>query len=187
MIAGHFFTAANVVSLLRIPLALTACFFLREGNSGLTLLFVVLAILSDALDGKIARMTGTVSDWGKILDPLADKIAFAVFAVTLLLLDLIPLWIIGVLIIRDFLIVIGGLLFYRHKKPPSSNIWGKLATLFLSVYMLRQAVFAGYQLPRGNFILNTDILGLLSVSMVVFSFATYVYTAIKSRGDTDAA
>ncbi len=187
MIAGRFFTAANVVSILRIPLAITACFFLREGNPALTLLFVVLAIVSDALDGKIARMTGTVSDWGKILDPLADKVAFAVFALTLLLLDLIPLWIIGVLLIRDLLIIIGGLLFYRHQKPPSSNIWGKLATLFLSVYMLRQAVFIGFQLPSEDFLWNTDLLGLLSVFMVLFSFTTYVYTAIKLRGDTDAA
>ena len=187
MIAGRFFTAANVVSILRIPLALAACFFLREGDSGLTLLFLVLAIVSDALDGKIARKTGTVSDWGKILDPLADKVAFAVFALTLLLLDLIPFWIIGVLLIRDLLIIMGGLFFYRHKKPPSSNIWGKLATLFLSVYMLRQAVFIGFQLPRENFVWDTDILGLLSVFMVVFSFATYVYTAIKLRGDSDAA
>ena len=185
MITGRFFTAANIVSLLRIPLALSACYFLWHGNSQMTFLFVVLAILSDAVDGKLARATGTVSDWGKILDPLADKIAFVVFAGTLLLMRLLPPWMFIVLLGRDILIVIGGILFYRHEKPPSSNIWGKLATMFLSFFMLRQAVFPGFQLPRSDLFLSTDGLGMLSMILVVLSFITYVYTAVRQRGDSD--
>lgn len=187
MITGRFLTAANIVSIIRVPLALAACFFLWHGHSGYTLLFIVLAILSDAVDGKLARMTGTVSDWGKILDPLADKIAFATLAVTLLLMQLLPLWMFIVLAGRDLLIVAGGLLFFRKARPPSSNIWGKLATMFLSFYMLRQAVFPQFQLPQDDWLLCTDGLGLLSMLLVVFSFATYVYAAIGQRGESDAA
>lgn len=185
MITGRFFTAANMVSILRVPLALAACIFLWYDHSRYTLLFIILAILSDAIDGKLARMTGTVSDWGKILDPLADKIAFAFLAVTLLLMNLLPLWMFLVLAGRDLLIVLGGLLFYRQKKPPSSNIWGKLATMFLSFFMLRQAVFSQFQLPRANLLLHTDALGMLSMLLVVFSFGTYVYSAIRQRGELD--
>lgn len=184
MITGRFFTAANIVSIFRVPLAVAACFSLWNGHSDYTLLFVVLAILSDAVDGKLARITGTVSDWGKILDPLADKIALAVFAVTMLLMNLLPLWVFVVLAVRDLLIVTGGLLFYRKKKPPSSNIWGKLATMFLSFYMLRQAVFLQFQFPRADWFLQTDSLGLLSMALVVLSFATYVRTAISQRGSS---
>ncbi len=182
MITGRFFTAANIVSIARVPLAVAACFFLWNEHTGYTLLFMVLAILSDAVDGKLARMTGTVSDWGKILDPLADKIAFAVFAVTMLILHLIPLWFFVVLAGRDLLIVTGGLLFYRKKSPPSSNIWGKLATMFLSFYMLRQAVFPRFQFPGDDWFLQTDSLGLLSMALVVLSFVTYVYAAIRQGG-----
>ena len=174
-----------MVSVLRIPLALAACYFLWHGNSPLTFLFVFLAIISDAVDGKLARATGTVSDWGKILDPLADKIAFVVFAVTLLMMHSIPSWMFVILVGRDLLIIAGGLLFYRHEKPPSSNIWGKLATMFLSFYMLRQAVFPGFQLPRSDWFLSTDSLGMLSIILVVLSFVTYVYTAVRQRGDSD--
>lgn len=187
MITGRFFTAANIVSILRIPLALAACCFLWYGHSGYTLLFIILAIVSDAVDGKIARMTGTVSDWGKILDPLADKIAFAALAVTLLLMQLLPVWMFVVLAGRDLLIVTGGLLFYRKKKPPSANIWGKLATMFLSFFMLRQAVFLQFQLPRADWFLHTDGLGLLSMLLVVLSFITYVYTVFKSGGESNEA
>ncbi len=186
MITGRFLTVANMVSIARVPLAVVACIFLYYGSSVQTLVFVVMAILSDAADGKIARMTGTVSDWGKILDPLADKIAFAVFALTLLALHLLPLWMFLVLAGRDLLIVAGGLLFYRGKKPPSSNIWGKLATMFLSFYMLRQAVFQTLQFPAEAWLLNTDALGLFSMVLVVVSFATYVYSAMAVKGEADA-
>jgi len=187
VITGRFFTVANMVSIARVPLAVAACIFLYSGSSVMTLVFVVLAILSDAADGKIARMTGTVSDWGKILDPLADKIAFAVFALTLLAVHLLPLWMFVVFAGRDLLIVTGGLLFYKGKKPPSSNIWGKLATMFLSFYMLRQAVFQTLQFPSAAWLLDTDALGLLSMVLVVVSFATYVYSALGSKGEADAA
>ena len=187
MITGRFLTAANIVSIARVPLAVAACFFLWNEHTGYTLLFVVLAILSDAVDGKLARVTGTVSDWGKILDPLADKIAFAVFAVTMLLLRLMPLWVFVVLAVRDILIVTGGLLFYRKKKPPASNIWGKLATMFLSFYMLRQAVFPQFQFPGDDWFLQTDGLGLLSITLVVLSFVTYVVAAIRQGGEAGEA
>ncbi len=187
MITGRFFTVANIVSIIRVPLALAACFFLWHGHSGRTFLFIVLAIVSDAVDGQIARMTGTVSDWGKILDPLADKIAFAAFAVTMLLMRLLPVWMFAVLAGRDLLIVTGGLLFYRKKRPPSANIWGKLATMFLSFFMLRQAVFPQFQFPQNDLFFHTDCLGLLSMLLVVLSFVTYVYTAFKSGGESNAA
>ena len=187
MITGPFFTAANIVSLLRIPLAFAACFFLWHGHSTYTLIFVVLAIVSDTVDGKLARKTSTVSDWGKILDPLADKIAFAIFAVTLLIMRLVPLWIFVVIAVRDILILVGGFVVYRKKRPPSSNIWGKLATMFMSFYLLRQAVFPGFQFPMNDWFLKTDILGLLSLFLVVLSFFTYVHTAFIDARESNAA
>jgi len=177
MIKGRFFTIANILSLLRIPLTILACFALTQENRLLTFVFMALAILSDAFDGIVARATDTVSDWGKILDPFADKIAFLIFAVSLLLLKLVPVWMFAVLIIRDLLIFVGGLIIYRGKRPPSANIWGKLSTLFLSLFMLRQAVFPTFQFPEENTLWNTDLLGLFSIFLVVFSFVVYVYDA----------
>ncbi len=186
MIKGRFFTAANIVSILRIPLTGIACYFLWNGEMLYTFIFMVLAILSDAVDGQVARRTGTVSDWGKILDPLADKIAFTIFAITLLLKHLVPLWFFAILIGRDLLIIAGGLLFYRKASPPSSNIWGKLATTVLSIYMLRQAIFPQIQFPNSEVFYNIDFLGLLSILLVVFSFFTYVFSAFKSGKVTNA-
>ncbi len=177
MIQGRFFTMANILSLLRVPLTMLACFALAHENRLLTFVFMALAILSDALDGIVARATDTVSDWGKILDPLADKIAFVIFAVSLLLLKLVPFWMFAVLIIRDLLIFVGGLIIYRGKRPPSANIWGKLSTLFLSLFMLRQAVFPTFQFPEENTLWNTDLLGLFAIFLIVFSFFVYVYDA----------
>jgi CDP-diacylglycerol--glycerol-3-phosphate 3-phosphatidyltransferase len=186
VITGRFFTRANIISLARVPLAAAACYFLRAGNTGYTVLFVVLAIVSDAVDGELARRTGTVSDWGKILDPVADKTAFVIFGVTLFSAGLLPLWVLVVTAGRDLLIVAGGLLFYRKKKPPSSNVWGKLATVFLSLYMLRQAAFPALQFPEADWLFSTDALGLLSMVLVVLSFATYVHAAACQGEEPDA-
>jgi CDP-diacylglycerol--glycerol-3-phosphate 3-phosphatidyltransferase len=186
VISGKFLTAANIVSILRVPLTLAACYFLRKGPHSLTLAFMVMAILSDAVDGWLARKTGTVSDWGKILDPLADKISFAVFAVTLLVMHLIPFWIFAVLAGRDLLIVAGGLLMSRKRKPPSANIWGKLSTMVLSFFMLRQALFPLLRFPEGE-VTGTDVLGVLAVVLIVLSFITYAYSFIRSGRYTNEA
>ncbi len=80
MIKGKFLTPPNIISMTRVPLALAAAFSLQGGHRLETAVFMVLAALTDAIDGALARKTGTVSDWGKILDPGADKAAFLIMA-----------------------------------------------------------------------------------------------------------
>jgi len=186
VIAGRFLTAANLISILRVPLTLAACYFLWKGNQLMTFIFMSLAILSDTADGKLARRTGTVSDWGKILDPLADKISFAVFAAFLLVTNRLPLWIFAVLAGRDALIVTGGLFMSKGRTPPSANIWGKLSTMILSLFMLRQALLPGFRFP-GYEIIGTDFLGLLSVVFIILSLATYAYNFFRPGRNTNAA
>ena len=182
MIKGKFFTAANIISLARVPLTILACLALSAGDRMFTFVFMTLAILSDTFDGIVARASNTVSDWGKILDPLSDKIAFLIFAVSLLILKLVPVWMFAVLVIRDLIIFVGGLIIYRAKRPPSANIWGKLSTLFLSLYMLRQAVFPALQIAGSDVLWGTDFLGLSAIFLIVFSFFVYVYDVIKVNG-----
>ena len=69
---------------------------------------------SDALDGLLARRFGWVSEWGGVLDPLADKLLMVSVAGTLSWIGAFPWWLLAVIIIRD-LVIIGGGTYYHHR------------------------------------------------------------------------
>ena len=187
MIKGRFLTAPNLISISRIPLAAAAAFMLVRGNILLTGVFMVLATVTDWLDGAVARKTGTVSDWGKILAPAADKLAFLIMALALLHMDLVQAWILWMLVIRDGLIAAGGVLISRKIRPPASNLWGKAATCALALYMIKQALYPGADLPGGELVFRTDLLGLIAAALVVLSFVIYIFVFIRTNWETNAS
>lgn len=187
MIKGKFFNAANCISLARIPLAVLSALMLSQGRKVETAVFMVLAVLSDAADGFVARKTDTVSDWGKLLDPAADKVAFAIMALTMVHLGLFPIWLLWILLGRDGLIVLGGLLMSSKTSPPSANIWGKASTVALALFMVRQAVVPGLQFPVEDLLWGTDVLGLLSAVLIILSFSLYVTVFIRTNGASNAS
>lgn len=173
MIRGRFLTAANLLSLSRVPLAGAASWFILQGDRGLVALFLFLAALTDWLDGRVARSTRTVSDWGRILDPAADKVSFILVAAALIKAGLLVPWMLWLLLARDGLIVLGGLIISRSSAPPSSNHWGKWASTAMAVFLIRQALFPCSVLPGGEILPGADALGILAVLLVVISFLSY--------------
>jgi len=176
-VRGPILNIPNLISLTRIPLAFAACLLLVR-NSLIPLLVVIFSgVVSDFLDGRIARKTDSVSEWGKILDPLADKIAIGAFIITLSFLKAVPLWFVILFLSRDLLIAAGGIyVTKRLGSPPSSNIWGKLSSLVTSVYLTVAAV--GYLLhshlwPDDLIFAGLDPLGLLSLGFVLLSLFVY--------------
>ncbi len=187
MIKGRFFNLANCISLARIPLAALSALMLAEGRRVETAVFMIMAVFTDAADGFVARKTGTVSDWGKLLDPAADKIAFAVMALTMVSLGVFPLWLLCILLGRDGLIVLGGLLMSSRARPPSANILGKASTVVLALYMVRQAVLPEFQLPVPDLLWGTDLLGLLAALLILLSFFVYVVIFFRMNGAVHAS
>ena len=130
------FTIPNGITLLR--LALTPFFVLAivSGDHGLALGIFIVAGISDALDGLVARLLAMRSPLGTYLDPIADKLLL-VTAYVFLTLPMpgsvtIPLWLTVMALSRDFLIVLVALLLYLgagvREFPPS--LWGKVTTFF---------------------------------------------------------
>lgn len=182
MITGKFLTTANMISIARVPLAAGAALLLRSGFRIEALILMVLATASDGVDGAVARRTGTVSDWGKILDPAADKVSFLIMAFTLVDLDLFPLWILWLLLARDGLIAFGGFIMSKRLKPPSANLLGKLSTVVLALYMIRQVIS-----PGDEVLLGSSIFGLLAALFIIVSFATYIVVFIRSNWKINAS
>jgi cardiolipin synthase len=176
---GPFFTPANAISLARIPLAgvAVACLALDERIAAQLLL--VAAFLTDALDGAVARATKGTSEWGRILDPVADKLVFAVIGISLAWLHLIPWWLAAAIVGRDLLVTIGGL---RHIRDlghvPESNLAGKLSTLVLAAYLWKQAFW-----PATPWIAGLDPLGWIAVAVLVVSTIVYGLRYLAHRRD----
>jgi CDP-diacylglycerol--glycerol-3-phosphate 3-phosphatidyltransferase len=87
-----------------------------------------LAALTDRYDGYLARKWHSESEWGRILDPLADKIGSGVSALVLVIQGYLPAWFLGVVVARDALILAGGIIIKRTKgEVLPSNTLGKWA------------------------------------------------------------
>ncbi len=109
---ARFLTVSNILSILRVLLTVPFAIVMLSGNPWARLwggIIMVLAALTDKYDGILARKYGQTTEWGKILDPLADKVGLAVVAIVLLILGNIPVWFLVVLLLRDILIFSGGM------------------------------------------------------------------------------
>jgi cardiolipin synthase (CMP-forming) len=165
-----FWTIPNSLSILRVLLVIPALMALFSGNpegKWWALFWMGLAVLTDKLDGDIARWMHAESEWGRILDPLADKVGVGAVAIALLVKGWIPLWFVLVLLLRDLLILAGGLVLRKKTgEVVPSNTAGKWAVGVLAGTLIWALVDASSPyLPI--------CLGL-SLAMVLVSTAGYV-------------
>ena len=100
-------TAANFVTMLRVALVPVIVYLLLEGLYAAAFAAFVVAGLSDAVDGAIARLFDQHSDLGVLLDPIADKLLLVCVFVVLGLLEALPTWLVVAVVSRDVVIVAG--------------------------------------------------------------------------------
>jgi CDP-diacylglycerol--glycerol-3-phosphate 3-phosphatidyltransferase len=174
---GRFWTLANALSLTRLvvvwPLAVLLWY---DGPLEWLLGLALAAIVTDWIDGRVARWTHTVSEWGKVIDPVADKVA-AVLTVSVLVFrpvePQLPLWFFGVVVGRDLLILAGGVDVARRSGKILMSAWaGKAASLWLALTVL-------------SVILNADppVLNVclwMATGLFVFSFGVYVVRYVNT-------
>lgn len=132
-------TVSNAISALRVVLVAPMAFFLLTGNPEDRIVaawLVLFAIATDFLDGYLARKLHQVTELGKIIDPLADKIAVGTVAILLAITGDIAIWYLIVVLARDLFILAGGIFINRKKKIiPQSNWPGKIAVTIVAMYL----------------------------------------------------
>lgn len=101
----------NLISILRIFLSIPVVWMLLQHNFGIALILFALAGVSDGLDGYLAKHYGWQSRLGGLLDPLADKILLVLSILSLGWLELLPTWLVFVVILRDLVIVTGAFVY----------------------------------------------------------------------------
>ena len=101
----------NLISSLRILLVIPLTFFLLQKNYDIAFVIFIIAGLSDALDGYLARRYNWFTRLGVILDPIGDKLLMLASYLILGFQEYIPMWLVYAVILRDVIIVLGSLLY----------------------------------------------------------------------------
>lgn len=121
------FLIPNLLTIVRLLTYPFIFFFLKEDRLLAAAIFIALAAATDVLDGFLARVLNKVTDLGKILDPFVDKVGIGVFIVYGTLYKGFPLWACILVILKEVLILLAGLLAIgKRNVVPTSAFWGKL-------------------------------------------------------------
>jgi CDP-diacylglycerol--glycerol-3-phosphate 3-phosphatidyltransferase len=175
-VTNRWFTWSNFISFSRLFVAFPIIYLYhingQQANLAVILL-VIYGIFSDYLDGIVARATGSVSELGKMLDPIADKLAALVLFSYVVWIGRIPVWFFIFGIVRDLLIVSGSVwIRQRRGKVPMSVMSGKISVNVMALYWVI-AFFA----PFATMVL--DWLLWASIVAMVYSFGEYIYRFVK--------
>lgn len=192
IITKDLMTVPNALSFIRILLItpFVAFFIMGQITGNYIPAVIVLAIsgLSDLFDGMIARKFHQESEFGKILDPLGDKLTLIAVGVCLIFIEpyLLPLMII--LVVKDVLMIIGGSIIVKKGIiPPKSSWYGKLSTLLFYVsvgIVVLMAVFNYHSLA-----ITLSIIGV-TAAMMIFSLVMYTvkfFRIMKELKEKDGA
>ncbi len=131
----------NILSVIRIilTLAFAAIFIWWYPNGAVCAAIVfVIAGLTDVVDGILARRFGWITDIGKILDPVADKLMQCVSLLCLVARDILPLWILLIIVLKELMMGCGAIILFRKSHEIGvSKYFGKAYTvLFYAVVFL---------------------------------------------------
>jgi CDP-diacylglycerol--glycerol-3-phosphate 3-phosphatidyltransferase len=156
-------TLSNIVSLFRAIMGIPIIISLKNNQMAAVTFFVVLAIVSDAVDGFLARKFNSVTVLGKAIDPIADKICILSIIIFLLLNNRIPLHFLVIVISRDLIVAMMHAYLFNIKSLISGAIFsGKISTVTITAALL-------------TYIYNVEILKMpLTLIAYFFLFVSFV-------------
>jgi CDP-diacylglycerol--glycerol-3-phosphate 3-phosphatidyltransferase len=177
----------NVLTMVRILLVPVLVVALLEKTSGgdlLAAIVFVLASMTDAIDGYLARSRNSVTTFGKLMDPIADKLLIIAALVALVSLSRLPAWVAMVIIAREFAVtVLRVAVGTQQGVVISANRFGKLKTA-MQVGMVLVLIIAhhhGHEPPW------VDAVVYVTVLVTVLSGADYFFGASRRRIEPGAA
>lgn len=145
-------TIPNLLSLVRLALIpVIIWLYCSRKNQGAVVAVIVLSGLTDIVDGYIARKFNMVSDFGKILDPIADKLTQAALIICLISGYKLMIPLIIEFILRELVMLLMGYLAIRRKNQVNSSQWfGKLTTVMMYAVMSLLILFPGIPMWCAN-------------------------------------
>ena len=138
-------------------------------DNWIALAVFILASLTDLLDGKIARKYNLVTNFGKFMDPLADKLLVCSAMICLVEMHIIPAWIVIIIIAREFIISGFRLIASDNGVVIAASYWGKFKTVFQMVMIC--LMIANIPALR----LLTDIVMWVALILTIVSLIDYLW------------
>lgn len=185
-------TIPNLISVIRIILIPFFAYYFLQGEYVVAVVLLAISGLTDCIDGKIARKFNQISNLGKLLDPLADKLTQITLAVILFLTfnkaedEMLKAfsWVFLVFIGKEFVMVIGSVIMLAvGLRPGAAEIYGKVATLAFYVVMVFIIAF-GPEVGAFNSLFTIPnvlmmILVIISAILTIVAFFSYVPDVIR--------
>jgi CDP-diacylglycerol--glycerol-3-phosphate 3-phosphatidyltransferase len=181
----EFFYLSNLLSLFRMLLAIPLWILLSQNNFNDNRILIgslcLFAAITDVLDGFLARKLNQVSEFGKIIDPLADKVCVGILILKLFLLDQIPIYYLTIILGRDLLILVGGIITSKKlKKVIPSNYIGKATVITISLSLL----FIIFGMAKTNLIFLSMFFSSILLSFIsLFSYSINAYKLLNLRNE----
>lgn len=160
----------NILTLSRFLLIPVIVWFLLKEAYLIAIAIVLLSCFTDILDGYIARKFNFISDIGKLIDPMADKLTQIALVAVLTFQGVIDIWFLLILVIKDFIMIAGGSFLYSKDMVVSSNFWGKASTVVLYI-----AILVSMLSKKFNWnIIPYDYLYYIAIVVALTAFVNYL-------------
>ena len=165
----------NILTIIRFLLIPFILYFVFAGNYLLAFIFFTISGITDIADGFIARKFNLISNFGKLMDPLADKLTQISVLASLVAVDIIPFWILVIVILKELLMVIGASFLYGKDVVVYSNWYGKLSTVLFYLAIVISLLINQFKLD--GIWANLDMwLYYIALIATIFALIMYVYT-----------
>ncbi len=163
----------NILTILRFIFIPIILYFIFTGNYVLGIVFFTISGITDVLDGFIARKFNLISNFGKLMDPLADKLTQISVLAALVAVGIIPLWILAIVILKELIMVVGASFLYGKDVVVYSKWYGKLATVLFYLAIVVSLITKQFSLS--GFWNNFDlIIYCIALFCTVFSLIMYI-------------
>lgn len=176
----------NKLTVLRIiltPFYLAAMLLNFKYNYFVAAAIFIVASLTDMLDGKIARKRNLITNFGKLCDPLADKMLTTAALLAFMELGLCNIWIVMIVLTREFLVTSFRLVASSQGVVIAAGIWGKLKTVSQMVFsvliMLAIPIVEMYGFDYSAFSIVSNVLLGITAVLTVVSGVKYIVDGVK--------
>ncbi len=171
----------NILTIIRFLLIPFIVVAILQQNYILAFILLTVSAITDILDGTIARKFDCISNFGKLVDPLADKATQIAVLAALTIGSIIPIWILVVVFVKEAIMIAGASFLYGKELIVSSKWWGKLATVLFYIAIvisLCQQQFASFLTASENvfakiFLVADTPFYVLALITTVFSLLMY--------------
>lgn len=163
----------NILTILRFLFIPIILHFIFTGNYILGFIFFTISGITDILDGFIARKFNLISNFGKLMDPLADKLTQISVLAALVSVKIIPVWILAIVVLKELIMVVGASFLYGKDVVVYSKWYGKLATVLFYLAIIISLITR--QLNITGFWINFDlIVYCIALTCTIFSLIMYI-------------